>query len=398
MNLKKVKIIFFKEMLDTLRDRRTLFAMILIPLILFPVLGLGFGSLATMIVEKTEKEVSKITVIGREYAPSLFSQLKDNKGFELVEEKDFELALKGKTLHAALEFSEDFEKRIETEDSAKVTIYYDGAEFRSEMAGDKIEKWLNNYKDSVIKERLKKRDIDQSLLKPIEIKTENVASKEKMGGFMLSMFLPYMIVILALTGAMYPAIDLTAGEKERGTLETLLVSPASRADIATGKFLTVLTASVVTSILATLSMTFSMKMGMMKFEEMAGQSAQFSLSFQSILVILLLLLPISALFSSALLSISLLAKSFKEAQNYITPLMIVAILPAMISILPGVELSWGFVFIPVVNVCLALKEFLVGTYRWGFVALIFLSTVVYASFSIFITKRLFEKEGVLFRT
>jgi sodium transport system permease protein len=398
MELKKVKIIFFKEMLDTLRDRRTLFAMILVPLILFPVLGLGFGSLATMVAEKTEKEVSKITVIGSEYVPSLFPQLKGNKEFELVEEKDYGLALKKKTLQAALEFPKDFEKKIESEDSAKVTIYYDGAEFKSEIAGDKIERWLTGYKDSVVEERLKKRDIEQSLLQPIEIKKENVASKEKMGGFMLSMFLPYMIVILALTGAMYPAIDLTAGEKERGTLETLLVSPASRGDIATGKFLTVMTASIVTSILATFSMTLSMRMGMMKFDEMAGQSAQFSLSLQSILVILLLLLPISALFSSALLSISLLAKSFKEAQNYITPLMIVAILPAMISILPGVELNWGFVFIPVVSVCLALKEFLVGTYRWGFVALIFLSTVVYASFSIFVTKRLFEKEGVLFRT
>jgi sodium transport system permease protein len=398
MELKKVKIIFFKEMLDTLRDRRTLFAMILVPLILFPVLGLGFGSLATMVAEKTEKEVSRITVIGSEYVPSLFPQLKENKKFELMEEKDYRLALKKKTLQAALEFPKDFEKKIENEDSAKVTIYYDGAEFKSEIAGDKIERWLTSYKDSVVEERLKKRDIEQSLLQPIEIKKENVASKEKMGGFMLSMFLPYMIVILALTGAMYPAIDLTAGEKERGTLETLLVSPASRGDIATGKFLTVLTASIVTSILATLSMTLSMRMGMMKFDEMAGQSAQFSLSLQSILVILLLLLPISALFSSALLSISLLAKSFKEAQNYITPLMIMAILPAMISILPGVELNWEFVFIPVVNVCLALKEFLLGTYRWGFVALIFLSTAIYASFSIYITKKLFEKEGVLFRT
>jgi len=398
MELKKVKIIFFKEMLDTLRDRRTLFAMILVPLILFPVLGLGFGSLATMVAEKTEKEISKITIIGSEYVPSLFPKLKEKKEFELVEEKDFKQALKEKKLQAALEFPKDFERKIENEDSVKVTIYYDGAEFKSEIAGDKIERWLSAYRDSVVKERLEKRNIEQSLLYPIKINKENVASKEKMGGFMLSMFLPYMIVILALTGAMYPAIDLTAGEKERGTLETLLVSPASRGDIATGKFLTVLTASVVTSILATLSMTVSMRMGMMKFDEIAGQSAQFSLSFQSILAILLLLLPISALFSSALLSISLLAKSFKEAQNYITPLMIVAILPAMISLLPGVELNWGFVFIPVVNVCLALKEFLLGTYRWGFVALIFLSTVIYASFSIYITKRLFEKEEVLFRT
>jgi sodium transport system permease protein len=109
-------------------------------------------------------------------------------------------------------------------------------------------------------------------------------------------------------------------------------------------------------------------------------------------------LPISALFSSLLLSLSLFAKSYKEAQSYITPLMIVVIMPAMISFMPGVELNWILALVPIVNVSLALKEVLLGTYNIGFIALIFLSTLIYASFSIFVTRRLFEKEQVLFRT
>ena len=98
------------------------------------------------------------------------------------------------------------------------------------------------------------------------------------------------------------------------------------------------------------------------------------------------------------LSVCLFAKSYKEAQSYVSPLMFVIILPAMINFIPGVELSWGLAFVPIVNISLASREVLLGTVHWEFVALIFLSTIIYASFSIFVTKRLFEKEDVLFRT
>ncbi|NIM99287.1 MAG: ABC transporter permease, partial [candidate division Zixibacteria bacterium] len=98
------------------------------------------------------------------------------------------------------------------------------------------------------------------------------------------------------------------------------------------------------------------------------------------------------------LSVSLFAKSYKEAQSYISPLMFVVILPAMINFIPGIELDWALAFVPIVNVSLASREVLLGTFRWEFIGLIFVSTFIYASFSIFVTKRLFEKEDVLFRT
>jgi sodium transport system permease protein len=220
-----------------------------------------------------------------------------------------------------------------------------------------------------------------------------------MGGFMLGMFLPYMIVILAMVGAMYPAIDLTAGEKERGTLETILVTPVSRLDIATGKFLTVMTASVITILLATASMSLSAGLGFGQMSQFAPeQQISFAIKPLSIILLLLLMLPLAALFSSALLSVSLFAKSYKEAQSYVSPLMFVVILPAMVSFIPGIELNWQLAFVPIVNISLAAREVLLGTFRWEFIGLIFVSTFIYASFSIFVTKRLFDKEDVLFRT
>jgi len=382
-----------------LRDRRTLISMILIPIILFPVLMFGMSAVMMRMIEKTEAEVTKIVIIGKEFAPAIVSLIDDGETFEIVEEDDFESALKEKKISAALEFPDDFENKIREQDSTEAIIYYDAAELKSEFTSEKLKDRLEDYQDSVVAARLRDRQIDQSLLHPIKVSKRNLAPKEKMGGFILARFLPYIIVILAMSGAMYPSIDLTAGEKERGTLETILVTPVSRLDIATGKFLTVLTASVITIILATTSMSLTASFGFAKIGQFASeQQIQFSIKPLSILLLLALMFPIACLFSSALLSVALFAKSYKEAQSYITPLMFVVILPATISFLPGFELDWRLVFIPIVNISIAAKEVLLGTYKWGFILLIFISTFIYAGFSIFVTKRLFEKEEVLFRT
>ncbi len=398
MDLRKTKIIYFKEMLDTLRDRRTLISMILIPIILFPALMIGMSSVMVMMIEKTEAEVTKIVIIGKEFAPELVSRIDDQKTFQIVEEDDLESALKDKRISAALQFPDDFEKKIRDEDSTEAIIYYDAAELKSEIASEKLKDKLKDYQDSVVTKRLTDRQVDKSLLYPIKVRKENLATQEKMSGFMLAMFLPYLIVILAMSGAMYPAIDLTAGEKERGTLETILVTPVSRLDIATGKFLTVLTASLITILLATASMSLTAGLGFARMGPFASQQqVQFSINPLSIFLLLALMFPIACLFSSALLSVALFAKSYKEAQSYITPLMFLVILPAMISFMPGFDLDWRLVFIPVVNISMAAKEVLLGTYKWGFILLIFISTFIYAGISIFLTKRLFEKEEVLFR-
>jgi sodium transport system permease protein len=398
MNLKKVRIIYFKEMLETLRDRRTLISTILVPIILFPILMFGMSAVVVMMMKKTEAEATKIAVVGEQYAPSFLSTLLEGGDFQKVEVADFRQALKDKQIHAALEFPPDFEEKLDEGENSEAIIYYDGAEIRSSIAKEKLSGRLKDYQDSLVVSRLRERNVKESLLHPIDITSENLAPKEKMGGFMLGMFLPYIVVILAMVGAMYPAIDLTAGEKERGTLETILVTPVSRLDIATGKFLTVMTASMITIFLATASMSLSASLGFGQISKFGSEQIALSIKPLAVILLLLLMLPLAALFSSALLSIALFARSYKEAQSYVSPLMFVVILPAMVSFVPGIELNWALAFVPIVNVSLATREVLLGTFYWGQIILIFVSTVIYASFSIFVTKRLFEKESVLFKS
>ena len=153
------------------------------------------------------------------------------------------------------------------------------------MASDKLLNLVKDYRSKILDKRLASRNIEQKLLTPFTIKRSNVA-KDKMGSFMLSMFLPYIIIILSVIGALYTAIDLTAGEKERGTLETILASPVPRWQLATGKFLTVLTTSLVSTSLAVASMTVTLAMGIFAAGPLASNLG-FHISFTTIFIIIL---------------------------------------------------------------------------------------------------------------
>ncbi|MFQ5907151.1 MAG: ABC transporter permease, partial [bacterium] len=215
-------------------------------------------------------------------------------------------------------------------------------------------------------------------------------------GMIAGMFLPYLILILALTGAMYPAIDLTAGEKERGTLETLLLSSASRFELVMGKFLAVLTASFVTAVLASVSMLATLKGGFGTLARV-GEEVSLAVSPLSLLIIFLMMIPVCCFFSAVLISISLFAKSYKEATSYLSPLLTLLIIPAVVSIMPGTEMSPRISLIPILNTSLAFKDLLKGTVKWQYLVTVFLVNVVLACVALWRAVKLFNRESVLFR-
>jgi sodium transport system permease protein len=197
-------------------------------------------------------------------------------------------------------------------------------------------------------------------------------------------------------------MDLTAGEKERGTIETILCSPVSRTHLVLGKFLMVLTASVATAVLSVISMTVSFAVGKKMIQGVANGAAdpilQITMTGKAVISVFIMVMPLAVLFSAALLAIALFAKSFKEAQSYISPLMIVVVLPAVAAVLPGVELNAALALVPVLNTSLISKEIMTGTYHWKYIALIFASSSIYAAVAIAIAVKLFQREDVLFRT
>jgi sodium transport system permease protein len=377
--------------------------MIAVPLLVMPLLTIGMGVLSVTLVGQAMKEIPKVMILGGDDSPRVKAELGRLKDLQIVPAKtDYAEEISNKQIRAAVEIPAGFEAKLASGESSTVNIYMYEGEMKSGFGADRLQKFFRELRDRTIREHLKTRQLPESLVHPFDIEQENVVPPEKVGGASLGGLVPYFVILLCLTGAMYPAMDLTAGEKERGTIETILCSPVSRLHLVLGKFLMVLTASVATAVLAITSMAVSFGMGKKMLlgvtHGAADAALQITITGKAMVSIFFVVLPLAVFFSAALLALSLFAKSFKEAQSYISPLMIVVVLPAVAALLPGVELSPALALVPVLNTSLISKEIVTGTYHWDLIALIFLSSSVYAGVALAIAVKLFQREDVLFRT
>jgi len=404
MSLRNVGIVYRKELTEAIRDRRTVISTILVPLLLFPVLSVGFGSLAVMLVGKAQEEVPKVMLRGGQDSPDVVAGLKKLDKIEIVPESpDWKDQIINKEVRAAVEIPSGFQTDVAQQKQDTIKIYNYEGELKSEFATDKVEKYLKDYSDTVVKDRLAAKNLPVDVLKPFESKRENVAPPEKVSGAAFGGIIGYMVILLCMTGAMYPAMDLTAGEKERGTMETILSSPISRTHLVLGKFFLILTAALGTAALSVLSMGVSFNVLSHYTGKTAGGRAAAAgfilhLGPKTVASVFLMALPIAVLFSATLMTIALFAKTYKEAQSYLTPMTFIVIIPAIASMLPGVELTSKLALIPILSTSLLCKELVAGTYHWNLIAIIFSSTCVYAAAALFIAIKMFQRESVLFRS
>jgi sodium transport system permease protein len=404
MSLRNVSIVYRKELTEAIRDRRTVISTILVPLLLFPVLSVGFGSLAVMLVGKAKEEVPKVMLRGGEDSPSVVAGLKKLDKIEIVAETpNWKDQIINKEVRAAVEIPPGFQADVAQQKQDTVNIYNYEGELKSEFATDKVEKYLKDYSDTVVKDRLAAKNLPVGVLKPFDLKRENVAPPEKVSGAAFGGIIGYMVILLCMTGAMYPAMDLTAGEKERGTMETILSSPISRTHLVLGKFFLILTAALGTAALSVLSMGVSFSVlshytGQTEGGRAAAAGFLLHLGPKTVISVFIMAVPIAVLFSSVLMTVALFAKTYKEAQSYLTPMTFIVIVPAIASMLPGVELTSKLSLIPILSTSLLCKELVAGTYHWNLIAIIFSSTCVYAAVALFIAIKMFQRESVLFRS
>ncbi len=396
MNLRNILTVYLKELRDTLRDRRALISIIIVPTLVVPLLAFGVGKIAVSVTSKAHDEISAITVLGGEDSASVVGGLQQVKKLKIVPVgADWKQQIADKKIRAAVKIPAGFEAGLNAGLAPAVTIYnYDG-ELKSSLAVGELERFFRELRERTVAARLAEHSLPATLVKPFELKRENVAPPEKVGGNLIGGIVPYLIIILCFTGAMYPAIDLTAGEKERGTMETLLCSPVARLDIVLGKFLTVLTGSVAAMVLMMLSMGGTAFVAV----ALAGKAAAMMPTIDplGLVGVLAMVLPVAVLFSAILLAVALFAKTYKEAQSYIAPMAIVVIMPVAIGILPGIELNARLALVPLLNLSLICKELLSGVWHWQYIALIFGSTCVYAGLALAWCVRMFNREDVIFR-
>jgi sodium transport system permease protein len=404
MSLRNIGLVYRKELTEALRDRRTLITTFVVPLLIIPLLGSGFVTVMSATIGGAKKEKSKVMIVGGSDSPGIMAALRDYPRIDIVPTTpDWKDKVVNKDIRAVIEITSGFDEDIEKGKAGTITIDIYGGEIKSELTAGNLESYLKEYRDKITVKRLEASHLSAEVLKPFNVKRESLASPEKQAAAVLGGIISYMLILMCLQGAMSPAIDLTAGEKERGTMETILSSPISRTHLVLGKFLLVLTAALITALLLLVSVSISINAvqhsGFLDALSDDGQPPpHFSLGIKTIASVVIMAIPLSVLFASGLMTIALFAKSHKEAQSYIAPLMFIVIIPAIAAMIPGVELTPKLAIVPLLNVSLLCKELVSGDYHWNFIVLIFVSTCAYAAGALFIAVKMFQRESVLFRS
>jgi sodium transport system permease protein len=408
MNFRNVLAVFGKELTDSIRDRRTLVSTIVLPTVIIPLLTFGTIGLGTKIVHSARQEKPIVMLVGGEDVPQVAAALAKSNQFRIAKpQENYRQAIVNKQIGAALVIPSDFGAILRRGEVPRAEIHHYEGELRSGFAADELEEFFREFREQHVIATLASRDLPARALRPFELARRNVAPPEKVGGNLVGGFVPYLIIVLCFTGAMYPAIDLTAGEKERGTLETLLCSPAARLEIVLGKFLLVLTGSLSAMAMSLLSMgitaavTGAILLGRNSpgspSARMTADYANF-ISLPGMFGVLIMVIPVAILFAAGQLTIALFARSSKEAQSYLGPMMIVVLLPAIIGMLPGVDLNAKLAWVPLLNLSLICKELLSGQWSWSYIAIGFFSTCLYAALALALAVRMFNREDVVFRT
>ncbi|NLY32023.1 MAG: ABC transporter permease [Firmicutes bacterium] len=388
-----IKLVFLKELKDIFRDRKTIFMSLVIPLLIFPLLFYFMGSGMDQSVKKIEDNL-KVAVVdsGNSALSQYFAGVEQLK---LVESSDIEADIKKGTILAAIEIPESFDADIDAERPVNLVIYYDNASQASQMAYSALTNIIEAYSKTVVAQRLLARDISDDLLTPVVIDARTTEDEEEgMGKLMLSMLLPLMLVIFSISGPMGVAVDLGAGEKERGTLEPLLTTQAGRLSLLWGKFFAITVMGLLSTISSLLGLMISMRQSGGLF-----QGSAVTIEPITILLIGLVTLLLTMFFGAVELSISIYARSFKEAQTYISPLMLVSFIPTYATyLLDAKNIDTYYFHIPLANITCLLKEFLAGIYNVSHIAITFAWIIIYIVAAVLFARHMFSKEEVIFRT
>ena len=391
--MKTIITVFLKEVKDIFRDKKTIISSLIVPALLVPGLIFIMGKIQSNLADKESQKTLRIALVGQ--APQLMQLLEQSQSqiFAQLSETEAEKQVKSDDLDAAIIIPNGLESQLQQMQSGEITLYYKS---NNRIRNERIEAILGEYEALKRDERLAKLNLDETVLQPVQIKRMDKLSSQRKFGEAIGGFIPYIFIIFGFMGCMIPAMDLLAGEKERGTFETLLTVPASRFQILMGKILAI----TFVGLLPILTLCATMGISLVLFPnipEVLLTAIQDMLSLQSIALLILLLIPLTLFFAGMTSAIAVRASSIKEAQSYLSPLMIAVILPAAVALLPGIELNWTTVFIPIFNLALASKEIVSGTIQMGHYVTILALFILLAVAAAAISVKQFSRESSLLK-
>ena len=411
-----VRRLAVKELREILRDRRTTTTLVLMPLLVYPLLGLAFQKFLISSV-RTVQAVDRLVAVGNDRdarllesvfhqsdalytpqeiaTPEVTTPLADAIGLanqqavlrmvqpeEEAQEDYLRKMISSGAVDAAVVFNMDRDDR-----RPEIRVLFNKQSLRSRDTRDEIFARVHALQDEWVSRALPRVGLP---VIPWVYKSSLVASTVQ--SFSIVTFLPLVLVLMTITGAVYPAIDLTAGERERGTMEILVAAPVSRLSLLLGKFLAVLAVAMLTAavnMFGMLATVYTLGLDGWLF----GDSG---LKPIVILQIGMLLLVFAAFFSAVMLGLTSFARSFKEAQAYLIPLMLVALAPGILSLMPDLELNTTLAILPLVNIVLSGRDLLVGELSITMFVVTMVSTFLYGLLALSLAARVFGTDSILY--
>ncbi len=386
MNAAEPLIIAAKELREMLRDRRAFFFAFILPLLLYPLAFAGAGKLETLRRADVAERPSRVALAGGTAA--LVVWLRADPDIAIEPTGPDLGALDRDEIDAIVLAPSDGDGR---EGGGDVRILFRGLNRAAGTARARLEASLDKFRRSLVEDRFRERGSRVDPGRFAESSARDVATPAAKAGMHVGGILPILLVALLLTGGAFVALDLVAGEKERGTLETLYTQPVEARSVMAGKFLTILAVSLAAVVINVAGMAASAALGLG-----AGPGTEaFRLpGLSAIAACLVLQIPLAVLTSAILLAVSASARTFREAQMLLLPVTLVAILPAVLAALPDIQLTQLVAVLPVAGTALAIREALAGEVRWGYLAVVLASTAFYAAIALRWAARLLAREDL----
>lgn len=363
MNGGRVRTLLGREVRSALRDKTIVLNSVLMPIFLYPFFLWAAFTGVTFVQGRTEGFTSRLAVPDWPAGhAALRRDWERDAEIELVTTAA-EARIRAGELDAIVEFlpAEGNAARLAGNFAVRLTL--DAAKERSAAAGRRVRGKLERYRVAWLAREAAARGLDAAAWRVFTVEERNVASEREMGAFLLGLMAPLFFVVMVAVGCFYPAVDATAGERERGTWETLLQSAATRGEIVLSKYLAVALFGFVAGILNLAAVTLTMKPVLGPLLEQTGETLEFTVPLAAVPVLLLGAALLAAFVAAGMMVFASFARTFKDGQASITPFYLVILLPAMFLQVPGLTLSVPLALVPVVNVTLMVREAISGTFR-----------------------------------
>ena len=397
-----------KEILSTLRDHRALVSNLVIPLLLLPVIMLGLPLLLGGLFQREATTVTELAVEGRAHLPPELAALIEAQAVVLVDVADAESAVRADDHPAGIVVPPGFADAVAAGTAAEVVIVAKEGNLRSELNAGKLRGAIDAYRRAVVAERLIAAGVDPAVLEPVVVRSRDASTEAERSSGQLAWLIPFFIAIWTLTGGQMTAIDATAGEKERGTLEVLLVTPVRRTEVVFGKFLAVVLFGLMAAVMAIVGFVLGGTVLRGLFLPLLGDDAsgmvammggQLTVTPLTVVLLIVSAVLMASVVAALLMSVTLFARSFKEAQTYVAPMSFLLIIPAIALQFKDLIGTGSFAYwVPVYNVMILMDDAVKGAAGLGPVLITWGTMAVLIALLLAFAYANFRREHVLFRT